>query len=325
MTRYSVYKNKVLEDERSSKINFSIDGRTYYVYRITDLETREHYYGSRNSLIENLDEDLKKYGSTSKRKKSIIESYDKYKLKIVRTFDNPGDKIIFEAFLHQYFDVKLHPKFWNESNQTPFGFDTTGFKFRNTKETKENKKLANKLKGNCLTPEIIAGIKETRLNDIIDGLNSYERAGLKSSKTKLAFSEDKKIEISSKRKETMGEEKLKNTQLKTMEYRKVNNMNSSITKKGNITKKENLLKILDQFNLVIYLENGEIEKYTMFDCYFGKINLPYGKINKKLKEQFGFSFKKSGVVLFEILLEYPNKNNKQYLHLNNAIIKKERK
>lgn len=50
-------------------------------------------------------------------------------------YDNPGDKIIHEAFLHQRFDVKLHSSFYNKANQTPFGFDTSGMKmsefFRN--------------------------------------------------------------------------------------------------------------------------------------------------------------------------------------------------
>ena len=51
---------------------------------------------------------------------------ERYKLKIIKVFNNPGDKILYEAFLHQYFNVKLHNNFWNESNQTPFGYDTTG-------------------------------------------------------------------------------------------------------------------------------------------------------------------------------------------------------
>lgn len=34
--------------------------------------------------------------------------------------------MIYESYLHQYFDVKLHDSFWNGSNQTPWNFDTTG-------------------------------------------------------------------------------------------------------------------------------------------------------------------------------------------------------
>lgn len=32
----------------------------------------------------------------------------------------------FEVFVHAFFDVKSHKKFYNESNQTSTGFDTTG-------------------------------------------------------------------------------------------------------------------------------------------------------------------------------------------------------
>jgi len=46
--RYSIYKNLVLQDERSKKLNFEPDGREHYVYRITDYtrSEKEHYYGS---------------------------------------------------------------------------------------------------------------------------------------------------------------------------------------------------------------------------------------------------------------------------------------
>jgi hypothetical protein len=131
MSRYIDYKNKVLKDERSNKLNFDkVDNRFYYVYRITDLTNNEHYYGSRVSVI-SPDEDIKIYGSTSKRKKAILESPENYRFKIVKIFNNNGDKICYESFLHNYFNVKLHNKFWNESNQTPFGFDTTGLEPHN--------------------------------------------------------------------------------------------------------------------------------------------------------------------------------------------------
>lgn len=126
--RYSIYKKLVLQDERSSKLIFEPDGRIFYVYRITNIESKEYYYGSRNSDSENLLEDLIKYSSSSKRKNDIKNNKEKYKFKILKVFDNTADKIIYESFLHAKFNVKKHNQFFNESNQTPFGFDTTGMK-----------------------------------------------------------------------------------------------------------------------------------------------------------------------------------------------------
>jgi hypothetical protein len=129
---YSIYKNLVLQDERSKKLNFKPDGREHYVYRITDYTRteKEHYYGSHtpekgkkyNSLIE----EFWTYKTSSKYNVLNENKKENYKVKILKVFDNPADKIIYEAFLHQYFNVKLSNKFWNKSNQTAFGYDTTG-------------------------------------------------------------------------------------------------------------------------------------------------------------------------------------------------------
>jgi len=160
---YREYKGKILKDSRAHKINFNKDNRLYYVYRITDTETNEHYYGSRKSILKNPLKDLLNYNSSSKRKKDIIKNKEKYKFKIVRVFDNIGDKIIFESFLHSKFNVKSNNNFFNESNQTPFGFDTTGkepwnkgrvdlggYKHTNKRESwsvERKKKLSEKMLG----------------------------------------------------------------------------------------------------------------------------------------------------------------------------------
>lgn len=130
MSRYSIYKNIILEDERSKILRFNkVDNRFHYVYRITEIKTKKHYYGSRTSIKEPL-LDLINYGTSSKRKLDIINNPENYKFKIIKVFDNSGDKMLYESFLHQYFNVKEKDnRFWNKSNQTPWGFDTTGLKF----------------------------------------------------------------------------------------------------------------------------------------------------------------------------------------------------
>ena len=119
------YKIEVLLDPRSEKLNFTPDGRTHEVYRISHILYNKHYYGSKsNKKI--LGES---YISSSHDKRFIQEQKshpEHFKYKIIKTYDNSGDKIIHEAYLHQRFDVKLHANFFNKANQTPFGFDTTG-------------------------------------------------------------------------------------------------------------------------------------------------------------------------------------------------------
>ncbi len=102
--RYSVYKNLVLQDERSYKLNFKPDGRKHYVYRLINLtlDTKENYYGSRSIPKNNPNKDIMenswKYGTSSKKKKFILENKEIYKVKIVKIFDNPGDKYVTKHF-----------------------------------------------------------------------------------------------------------------------------------------------------------------------------------------------------------------------------------
>ncbi len=123
---FKKYKKWILEDPRSEKLNFEPDGRNHYAYRVSK-DRNNHYYGSRT------DRDNKTLGKgyfTSSRnlefKNEFKANPEDYKVKIIRKFNNPGDKILFESYLHQKFDVKNHDSFINQSNQTAFGFDTTG-------------------------------------------------------------------------------------------------------------------------------------------------------------------------------------------------------
>jgi hypothetical protein len=129
--RYSIYKNLVLQDERSKKLCFKPDGREHYVYRITDYtrDEKEHYIGShtpsKGKVYSNLIDEFWTYKTSSKYNVLNEDKKENYKIKILRVFDNPADKIIYEAFLHQYHDVKLSNKFWNETNQGPLNWSNT--------------------------------------------------------------------------------------------------------------------------------------------------------------------------------------------------------
>ncbi len=127
---FKKYKEWVLKDPRSEKLDFNIDGRKHYVYRIS--KDGEHYYGSKSEILGIIEETIGNGYYTSSYnldfKKDFKNESKDYKIKIIRYFDNPSDKILFESYLHQYFDVKNHDNFINMSNQTPFGFDVTGRK-----------------------------------------------------------------------------------------------------------------------------------------------------------------------------------------------------
>ena len=170
MSRYSIYKNLVLQDERSEKLNFVKDCRKHYVYRVTDYtrSKEENYYGSRSTPKKNpkrdIIEDFWSYRTSSKYNTLLIEHKENYKVKIIKVFNNSGDKILYEAFLHQYFNVKEEGnKFWNKSNQTPYGFDTTGMKI--SQETKDKISFFNK--GKTLTKEHKDKIGRAHKNKIV--------------------------------------------------------------------------------------------------------------------------------------------------------------
>jgi len=134
--RYSIYKKLVLQDKRSEKLIFENKHiGLYYVYRVTDLEDNEYYYGSRISKQEDVLKDFWNY-CTSSKKKELIKKYKekRFKVKIMKVFNNPGDMIIYESFLHQYFNVKDNEVFFNKNIQNPTNPNFSGMVVTNNKE-----------------------------------------------------------------------------------------------------------------------------------------------------------------------------------------------
>lgn len=125
---YKKYKKMIMLDKRSEKFNFIKDDREHYVYRVTDYSRNEkqHYYGShtpaKGKNYKTLLEEFWTYKTSSNYNILNENKKENYKVKILKIFDNPTDKIIYEAFLHQYFNVKDNHAFWNENNANCFGF-----------------------------------------------------------------------------------------------------------------------------------------------------------------------------------------------------------
>lgn len=99
----------------------------YYIYRITNIVEKKHYYGYRGTNIKPKDDLGKKYFSSSTDKKFINlqkTNPEQFKYKIIKVFTEKKDAILMEVKLHKMFDVKSHPSFYNLSNQLSLGFTT---------------------------------------------------------------------------------------------------------------------------------------------------------------------------------------------------------
>lgn len=164
------YINMVHNNLSYDKLNFTNDGRCHYVYRITDTTSNTYYYGSRVTTLDPYNDLGHIYFSSSTLKEFINRQKlhrDLFRYKIIKTFDNAGDAIIFESFLHQYFDVVSNTKFINLSNQSPFGFIVTG-----------NRNIVNKR------------LATMNKQDSETGKTKYEESGIKGQKTKSAINPD---------------------------------------------------------------------------------------------------------------------------------------
>lgn len=159
----------------------------HYVYRITNIEDKKHYYGCRTSKQENLLEDLKQYKSSSTDKIFINEQFvnpDNFKYKIIKKFKNRYDCEIYEAELHKKFNVASSTKFYNKYNARSNTFIRQGStmsdsakekisKFQKGKEkTKEHcKKISDTMKGRKYSEE--------RKNNISESITGYKNHNAK--------------------------------------------------------------------------------------------------------------------------------------------------
>lgn len=110
-----------MEKIKSDRIN--------YVYRITNLETNKHYYGSRSTKKSPKCDLGVSYFSSSSDESFIKEQKmnpKKFKYKIIMKFRDRKSAISFESKLHIKLNVSNNENFYNKSIQTSDYFDTTG-------------------------------------------------------------------------------------------------------------------------------------------------------------------------------------------------------
>ena len=152
----------------------------HYVYRITNLITNKHYYGSRTSKLTPINDLGKIYFSSSSNKDFILDqklNNQNYKYVIVRIFSNRTEALSFEIYLHNKFDVGRNVKFYNKSQQT-----STGFLYGSLGKTKD-KNIRNKTInefGDTLYSLSAKKGSITKQNTILDnGLNIHQVAAKK--------------------------------------------------------------------------------------------------------------------------------------------------
>jgi hypothetical protein len=101
----------------------------HYVYRITNVVEKKHYYGKRSSKCDPKQDLGKIYFSSSTDKEFIVDQKknpQNYRYKIVQKFCDGKSAILRESRLHKMFSVGANQKFYNRVNQTPSGYDSTG-------------------------------------------------------------------------------------------------------------------------------------------------------------------------------------------------------
>lgn len=309
--RYSIYKNEVLKDTRIKKLNFEPDGRVHYVYRITDYTRteKEHYYGSRSTPKhdpgKDILEDFWSYKTSSKYNTLNENNKENYKVKIIRKdFSSRAEANIYEAYLHQYFDVKLHDKFWNEGNQTPFGFDTTGKKNATISE-ETRKKMSEAQKGKKLTEKTKKKLSVLYKGKSLEEIHGNEKAELIKNKisSNTIYTEERKQKLSNSlknRKILWGDkiskaQKGKITKEETKQKLREANLGKKLTEetKKKISEKMKGREVSDEtkkrvsealkrkiFEVRIFDLNNEL-KYTSYNSFIEfckNNNLPYNHL-----------------------------------------------
>jgi len=101
----------------------------YYVYRITNIKYKKHYYGSRSSK-KLPEEDIGVYYFSSSKDKEFLKDQKNnpqdYKYKVIKKFRTRKEALKLEIKLHNRFNVGINESFYNKSKQTSSKFDVTG-------------------------------------------------------------------------------------------------------------------------------------------------------------------------------------------------------
>lgn len=116
---------KKLEDTSKSHQKY------HYVYRITNIRIKKHYYGCRSSkVVPKLDLGIKYFSSSTDKEfiKEQKEKKDIFKYKVIKIFSSRKEAEYYETKLHEKFQVQIHKSFYNKAKNTLMGFSVEGRK-----------------------------------------------------------------------------------------------------------------------------------------------------------------------------------------------------
>lgn len=141
----------------------------FYVYQIVNKLNNKRYIGSRTSNIPP-EEDLGYRYRSSSRNKEFIEDMNKnptcYEFEVIKTFNNAKDKMKFEIYLHNIYNVSKCDLFYNLAKQTSTGFNTDGFHEAGNKYCRDKKKLSKTLSYALSHSEAVKRRKEEHLKEL---------------------------------------------------------------------------------------------------------------------------------------------------------------
>nr|YP_009184922.1 putative GIY-YIG homing endonuclease [Jenufa minuta]ALO63009.1 putative GIY-YIG homing endonuclease [Jenufa minuta] len=160
--------------------------KIFYVYRLTgsneiakleQLKEKRYYYGYRGTSFIPYEDLI--YNSSSKVIKTLIKKYANkhFSKRILGIYVCKDHAIQKEIYLHHYFDVKNHSKFYNLSNQTSrkFEYDNTGRVQKLEVNLKRSKAQKNRTKHTFESREKISKSQLARKRSEEETLNRRKR------------------------------------------------------------------------------------------------------------------------------------------------------
>jgi hypothetical protein len=164
----------------------------HYVYRITNIVEKKHYYGKRSSKCDPKQDLGVKYFSSSTDKEFRKDQQlnpQNYRYKIVQRFKDGKSAILRESKLHHKFNVSNSLKFYNKVKQNPNGYDLTDIEF--SKEIRA--KMSKSAKGRIVSSETKAKLKEKRKTRIFtketcEKISNSLKGRIVSAETRAKFS-----------------------------------------------------------------------------------------------------------------------------------------
>ena len=237
-----------LEDIEFEIINEARPKKKYhYVYRITNIIIRKHYYGVRSSNIDPKKDIGVKYFSSSLDDSFIKDQKanpENYKYVVVKVFNNREEAESFEQFMHVKFQVHLNENFYNRSIRID-GEVHYPSRYGMTHNKRTREKLSEINSGKQLSQETKDKISKSSIGKHIsqetkEKIRFYRIGKSHNQETKEKISKSKKgFKHSQETKLKMRDHWQNNPQVYTRER----NLKISLSKKGKVHSEETKLKI----------------------------------------------------------------------------------